>query len=73
MKFMYVMDHFVVNSTSTLSIIQAILRSMNFQLDKKIKYDPKHVISKRKGSCKIGMHEEQYDEELEAKTNKKST
>ena len=64
MKFKYTMEPFVVSSTSALSIFQAILRSMIFQLDKKTKYDPKHVISQRKASCKIGTYEHQEDEEL---------
>ena len=63
------MEPFVVSYTSTLSIVQAILRSMNFQLDKKTKYDPKNVISQRKESCKLGTYEHQEDEELEAKAN----
>ena len=45
MKFKYTMDPFVMSSTSSLSIVQTILRSMNFEFDKKTKYDPKHVIS----------------------------
>ena len=68
MKFKYTMDPFVVNSTSALSIIKSILRSMDFQLDKKIKYYHKHFISQRKASCKIGKYEHQDDEELVAKT-----
>ena len=64
MKFKYTMGPFVVSSTSSLSIVQAILRSMNFQFDKKTKYDPKHVISQRKESFKIGNYEHQEDEEL---------
>jgi hypothetical protein len=51
------MEPFVVSSTYALSIVQAILRSMNFQLDRKIKYDPKYVKSQRKESYKIGTYE----------------
>ena len=69
MKFKYTMELFVVNSTYALSIVQAILKSMNFQLDKKTKYDPKHVISQRKASCKIGTYKHKDDGELEAKDN----
>lgn len=73
MKFKYTMEPFVVNSTFALLIIQGILRNMNFQLDRKIKYDPKHVISQRKASCKIGTYDHQDDEELEEKDNQKYT
>ena len=45
------------------------MRSINFQLNKKIKYDPKHFISQRKASYKICTYEHQDDEELEAKAN----
>ena len=48
MKFRYTIDPFVVNSYAFLSIIQDIMKSMNFQLEKKLNYDPKHVISQRK-------------------------
>ena len=69
MKFRYTIEPFVVNSTSAITIVQNILRSMNFQFDKKTKYDPKHVISQRKAFFKIGAYEHQEDEELEAKAN----
>lgn len=69
MKFKYMMEPFVVISTSSLLIVQAILRSLNFQLDKKTKYDPKHVISQRKAYYKIGNYEYQEDEELATKAN----
>ena len=42
---------------------------MNFQFDKKTKYDPNHAISERKAVLKIGAYEHQEDEELEAKAN----
>ena len=73
MKCKYTMEPFVVTSTSDLSIVQAIFRSMNFQLDRKIKYDPKHVISQRKESCKIGTYGHQDDEELATKATQKYT
>ena len=42
---------------------------MNFQFDKKAKYDLKHVISQRKSVLKISAYEHQEDEELAAKAN----
>ena len=42
---------------------------MNFQFDKKAKYDPKHVISQRKVSSRIGTYKHQEDEELVAESN----
>ena len=57
------------NSTSALPIIQDILKSMKFELDRKVNYDPKKVISERKASYRIGSFEHQNDEELAAKAN----
>jgi hypothetical protein len=69
MKFRYTMEPFVVSSTSAITIVQNILRSMNFQFDKKTKYDPKQVISQRKEVWKIGAYEHHKDEELVAKAS----
>jgi len=58
------MDPFVVNTTFALPIIQNIIKSMDFQLDKKLKYDPKHVISQRKETSRLGTYEHKEDEAL---------
>ena len=42
---------------------------MNFQSDKKAKYDPKHIISERKLASRLATYEHIEDEELAAKTN----
>ena len=68
-KFKYTIEPFVVDSTSALQIDQDILKSMKFELDRKVNYDPKQFISHRKVSCGIGSFEHQNDEELEAKAN----
>jgi hypothetical protein len=73
MKFRYMIEPFVVISTSAITVVQNILRSMNFQFDKKTKYDPKHVISQRKAILKIGAYEHQEDGELEVKANHSHT
>ena len=70
MKFKYNMEPFVVNTTSSLSIIQNILKSMNFQLDKKLKYDPKHIISQTKTTLRMGTYEHKEDEALALMANK---
>lgn len=64
MKFRYTIEPFVVNSTASLSIIKDIMKSMNFQLDKKLNYDPKHVISQRKTIARLGTYEHQEDQAL---------
>ena len=45
MKFKYTIEAFVVNSIVVLIVGKSILKSMNFQVDKKMKYDAKHIIS----------------------------
>ena len=37
---------------------------MNFQADKKINYDPKHIISQRKTTSRLGTYEHVEDEVL---------
>lgn len=69
MKFKYTIEPFVVNSTAALTVVQYILKSMNFQADKKAKYDSKHIIYQRKLASRLGTYEHIEDEELEAKAN----
>ena len=63
----------MVDSTSALPTIQDILKSMKCELDRKVNYDPKQVISQRKVSCRIGLVGNQDDDELEAKANAEYT
>ena len=70
MKFKYSMESFVVNTTYSLPIIQNIMKCINFQLDKKLKYDPKHVISQRKTTSRLGTYEHKEDEVLALMANK---
>ena len=70
MKFIYTIEPFVVNKTTALTIIHNIIKSMNFQLDKKLKYDPKHVISQRKTTSRLGTYEHKEDEILALMVNK---
>ena len=58
-----------MDSTSTLPIIKDKLKGMKFELDRKVNYDPKQVISQRKESCRMRSFEHQNGEELEAKAN----
>ena len=68
-KFRYTIEPFVVSSTSIVTIFQSIFRSMNFQSDKKAKYDPKHIIYQRQLASRLGTYEHQEDEELAARSN----
>ena len=46
------------------------MKSMNFQLDKKLKYDLKHVISQRKTTSRLSTYEHKEDEALSLMDNK---
>ena len=59
----------MVDSTSSLPIIQDLLRIMKFDQDIKVRCDPKHIISKRKVSCKLGTFEHEEDQELSTMAN----
>ena len=59
----------MVNSTAALTVVQNILKIMNFQVDKKANYDPKHIISQRKTTSRLGTYEHIEDEELALKSN----
>ena len=69
MKFKYIVEPFVINSTASLTIVQNILKSMNYRVVKKDNYDPKHIISQRKTTYRLGTYEHVEDEKLELKAN----
>ena len=64
MNFKYTIEPSVFNLTTALSIIQNIMKSMNFSLEKKINYDPKHVISQSKIVSGLGTYEHVENEVL---------
>ena len=69
MKFKYTIEPFVVNSNVSLIVVENVLKSMNFQVDKKAEYDPKHIISQRKVASRLVTYEHTKDEELALKAN----
>jgi hypothetical protein len=69
MKFIYTIEPLVLNSIVALPIIQKIMKSMNFQLYKNLNYDPKHVISQRKTTVRLGTYEHQEDQALAIMAN----
>ena len=69
MKFKYTIEPFVVNSTAALSIIQNIMKSMNFHLDKKLNYDTKNIISQRKIDSRLGTYDHVENEVLALMAN----
>ena len=44
MKFNFTLEPFVVKSAYAITVVDQIFRSMNFETDKALRYDPKRVI-----------------------------
>ena len=59
----------VVKSKSTLSVVERLMKVMNFKEMKKIRYDPYHVISQRREQNKIIPFEYQEIEGLDKLAN----
>ena len=57
----YTIYSFVVDCNYSLPNIQYFLRSMKFDQDRRVSYDRKHIISKRKVSCRLGKFEHEED------------
>ena len=70
-EFKYTIEPFVVDSTYALPIIQDLLRSMKFDQDRRVNYYPKHIISKRKVSCRLGTFKHEEDKKLLVMDNAK--
>ena len=45
MKFVFTMEPFVVKSVLAVNVLDQILRSMGFENDKALRYDPKGVMN----------------------------
>ena len=61
------------NYTASLTVVHNILKNMNFQVDKKAKYAPRHIISHRKVASRLGTYEHTEDEQLVVKANHSHT
>ena len=48
LKFVFTLEPFVVKSISVANIIDQIMRSMNFDTDKALRYDPKGIMHQRR-------------------------
>ena len=68
-KFKFTFEPFVVESVYVVSIIDQIMKSMNFQTNKSLRYDPKKVIHQRKLDVNLGGYEADQDEVLVALAN----
>ena len=59
----------MVVSVYVVSIIDQIMESMKFQIDKSLRYDPKKVIHQRKIDVNLKGYEADQDEVLAASAN----
>ena len=69
MKFNFTIEPFVVKSTYAIIAIDQILRSMNFETDKALRYDPKGVMHQRRMDMNFKGYDVDQDEVLVALAN----
>ena len=69
MKFNYTLEPFVVKYVSAILVIDQILRSMSFENDKALRYDPSRIIHQRRLDVNLKGFEAEQDEVLASLAN----
>ena len=69
MKFNFTLEPFVIKSTYAITVVDQILRSMNFETDKVLRYDPKKIFHQRKLDMNFKGYDADQDEVLAALAN----
>ena len=69
MKFNFTLEPFVVRSIYAITVVDQILKSMNFQIDRSLKYDPKKVVHQRRLDMNFKGYDAEQDEVLVALAN----
>ena len=69
MKFNFTLEPFVVKSLSAISVIDQIMKSMSFDTDKALRYDPNKVLHQRRLDVNLSGYEAKHDEVLAALAN----
>ena len=64
MKFKFTLEPFVVEFVHVVTIIDQIMKSMNFKTYKSLRYNPKKVIHQRKLDVNLSGYEAEQDEVL---------
>ena len=67
--FVFTLEPFVVKSVFAANIIDQILRSMGFENDKSLRYDPKRVMNQRRMEANVRGYDVEQDEVLVALAN----
>ena len=68
-KFVFTLEPFVVKSIFVANIIDQILRSIGFEADKSLRYDPKGVMNQRRMEANFRGYDAEQDEVLAALVN----
>ena len=69
LKFVFTLEPFVVKFVFTANIINQILRSMHFETDKSLRYDPKGIMNQRRMEANFKGCDVEQDEVLVALAN----
>ena len=69
MNFNYTLEPFVVKYVVEISVIDQILRSMSFEHDKYLRYDPNRIIHQRRLDVNLKRYEAEQDEVLASLAN----
>ena len=69
MKFVFTLETFVVKSIFVVIAIDQIIRSMSFDTDKALRYDPKGVMHQRRIDMNFKGYEAEQDDVLAALAN----
>ena len=69
LKFVFTLEPFVVKTILATNIIDQILRSMGFETNKALRYDPKKVMHQRRIDANFKGYDAEQDEVLAALAN----
>ena len=69
LKFVFTMEPFVVKSVLAANVLDQVLRSMGFESDKTLRYDPKGIMNQRRMEANFRGYEAEQDEVLAALAN----
>lgn len=69
MKFNFTLEPFVVRSIYAITVLDQILKSMNFQIEKSLRYDPKKVNHQMRLDMNLKGYEAEHGEVLVALAN----
>ena len=68
-RFKYTLEPFVVKFVAAISVIDQILKNMNFDSNKALRYDPNKVLHQRRINMNFKGYEAEHDEVLAALAN----